>query len=265
MDYNPYKLYARDEELSSEIAQNAARAKSGAALRIWKQAMKLGVGLCSLSKDQIERFVTYLCEEYGLTEEEGREMVKVMLEHSKARAQELRNVVEEHTRAVREEIHNVYRAKIAELEAKVQKLKKESGRHDQLKEKVQKAVAEAKKAASEAKKRASMEAKRAMEHAKKMSAQVKLQVERLRKQKRGGARAEKKTKASRAARGAAKKKPKKKPVGKKKTAQKKTGKKAITRKTVAKKKAARAKSARSSKKSSGKRRVEKKGGARRKR
>lgn len=61
-----------------------------------KKAMFTGVGLASITKDKIEEVANEFVEQGNLTEQEGRKLVKEMMDYSEKSRSELENQVDEY-------------------------------------------------------------------------------------------------------------------------------------------------------------------------
>lgn len=87
-----------------------------------KKAMFTGLGLASITKDKVEEVAKEFIEQGNLTEQEGRKLVKEMMEYSEKSRGELEGQVEKYVEKAIDKLDLARKSEIEELKEKILEL-----------------------------------------------------------------------------------------------------------------------------------------------
>jgi polyhydroxyalkanoate synthesis regulator phasin len=91
-------------------------------LDLLKKGILIGIGAMSLTKDRIEELVEKVAEEGKLTEEEGRKLVKELLEKSENARKEFHDQVGKRVREILGSMDIPSREELQDIKARIEKL-----------------------------------------------------------------------------------------------------------------------------------------------
>ncbi len=84
-----------------------------------KKAMFTGVGLASLTKDKVEEVANEFIEQGNLTEQEGRNLVKEMMDYSEKSRTELEDMIDKYIEKAIIKLDLARRSDIEELKSQI--------------------------------------------------------------------------------------------------------------------------------------------------
>ncbi len=91
-------------------------------LDLMKKGILIGIGVASLAKDKAEELVEKIAAESKLSEEEGKKLVKELLEKSEEARKEFQDQVGKRVRETLDSIDIPSREELQDLKARIKKL-----------------------------------------------------------------------------------------------------------------------------------------------
>ena len=92
-----------------------------------KKAMFTGIGLASITKDKVEEVAKEFVEQGNLTEKEGRNLVKDMMDYSEKSREELEAQIDKYVEKAISKLDLARKSDIDELKGEILELQKKTG------------------------------------------------------------------------------------------------------------------------------------------